>query len=225
MSSSDDKDQTLRAEVPVIPTLPHLLPPLWRPSLCVSQKMAEEAEAPSLLEPQAAKSVTETRAGHHGLQSGDRASTRQHLTEFTSVQLLNCVQRFATPWITAHQASLSIINTSSLLKLMSTESMMPSNHLILCHPLLLPSIFPSIRVFSNELVLCIRWPKYWNFSIRSSDDFQDWFPLGFTGLISLHPKGLSRVFSNITVQKHQFFRTQLSLESNFHIHTWLLEKP
>ena len=77
----------------------------------------------------------------------------------SSVQSLSCVQLFAAPWTAAHQASLSIINSQSLLKLMSIESVMPSNHLILCHPLLLPpSIFPSIRVFSNESVLCIRWP-------------------------------------------------------------------
>ena len=85
-----------------------------------------------------------------------------------SVQLLSCVRLFATPWTAARQASLSIINSRSLLKLMSIESMMPSNHLILCHPLLSPSIFPSIRVFSNELAPRIRWPKYWSFSFSIS---------------------------------------------------------
>ena len=90
-------------------------------------------------------------------------------TQFSSVQLLSHVWLFATPWTTAHQASLSITNTQSLLKLISIESVMPSNHLILCHPLLLlPSIFPSIRVFSNEWALCIRWPKYWSFSFNIS---------------------------------------------------------
>ena len=91
----------------------------------------------------------------------------------SSVQLLSCAPRFATPWTTAHQAFLSITNSQSLLKLMSIESVMPSNHLILCHPLLLlPSIFPIIRVFSNELALCIRWLKYWGFSfyIRTSNE-------------------------------------------------------
>ena len=84
---------------------------------------------------------------------------------WVSVQSLSLVQLFATPWTAALQASLSITNSWSLLKLMSIELVMPSNHLILCHPLvLLPSIFPSIRVFSNELVLLIRWPKYWSFS-------------------------------------------------------------
>ena len=94
----------------------------------------------------------------------------------------------------------------------------------LCRPLLLPSIFPSIRVFSNESVLCIRWPKYWSFSISSSNEYSG-LTLGLTGLISLQSKGLSRVFSNTIVQKHQFFSTQLSLWSNSHIRTWLLEKP
>ena len=84
---------------------------------------------------------------------------------FSSVQLLSRVQLCVTPWTTAHQASLSITNSQSLLKFISTESVMPSNHLILCHLLLLlPLTFPSIRVFSNESALCIRWPKYWNFS-------------------------------------------------------------
>ena len=144
----------------------------------------------------------------------------------SSFQLLSCVQLVATPWTAARQASMSITNSRSLLKLMSIESMMPSNHLILCHSLLLPrSIFPSNRVFSNESVLWIRWPKYWNLASASvlPMNIQDWFPLGWTGLISLQCKGLWRVFSNTTVQKHQFFGTQLSLYSNSHIHTWLLE--
>ena len=85
------------------------------------------------------------------------------------VQLLSCIRLFATPWTAAHQASLSITNSQSLPKSMSIESVMPSNHLILCHPLLLlPSIFPSIRVFSNESALRIRWPKYWSFSFNIS---------------------------------------------------------
>ena len=107
------------------------------------------------------------------------------------------------PWTAARQAILSITNSQSLLKLMSIESVMPSNHLILCHPLLfLPSIFPSIRVFPNESVLHIRWPKFWSFSfsISPSNEYQEWFPLGWTGWISLQSKGLSRVFSNTTVK-------------------------
>ena len=93
---------------------------------------------------------------------------RWALKTFSSVQLLSCVQLFMTPWTTAHQASLSITNSQSL-KLISTELVMPSNNLILCRPLLfLPSVFPSIRVFSNESVLCIRWPKYWSLSFSIS---------------------------------------------------------
>ena len=132
------------------------------------------------------------------------------------------------PWTVAGQTSPSFTVFQSLLKLMLIESMMPSNHLILCCPLLLPpSIFPSIMVFSNESVLRIGWPKYWSFSfsISPSNDIQGWFPLGWTDFISLKSKGLSRDFSNTTVQKHQFFGTQLSLRSSSHIHTWLLEKP
>ena len=109
--------------------------------------------------------------------------------QFSSVQFSHsvCVQLFVTPWTAACQASLSITNTWSLLKLMSIESVMPSNHLILCRPLLLlPSIFPSVRVFSSESVLRIRWPKYWSFSfnITSSNEYSglisvriDWFDL------------------------------------------------
>ena len=104
-----------------------------------------------------------------------------------------------------------------LLKLMPIESVMPSNHLILCHPLFLPpSIFPSIRVFSNESALLIRWPKYWtfSFSISHSNEYSGLISLGLTGLISLQSKGLSRVFSS-TIPKHQFFGTQSSLWSNW----------
>ena len=98
-----------------------------------------------------------------------------------------------TPWAAAHQASLSITNSQSLLKLMSIESVMPSSHLILCCPLLLlPTILPSIRVFSNESSLRMRWPKYWSFSfnISPSNEQQDWFPLGWTSWISLQSKSL-----------------------------------
>ena len=114
----------------------------------------------------------------------------------------------------ACQASLSITNSQSPPKPMSINSVMPSNRLILCLPLLLlPSIFPNIRVFSNESALHIRCPKYWSFSFTSvlPMNTQDWSPLGWTGWISLQSKGLPRVFSNTTVQKHQFFGAQLSL--------------
>ena len=143
---------------------------------------------------------------------------------FSSVQLFSYVRLFVTPWTVGRQASLSITNSQSLLKLMSIKLVMPSNYFILCHPLLLPpSIFPSIRVFSNESVLGIRWPKYWSFSLSSHlpMNIQDWFPFRLPDLISLQSKGLSRVFSNTTVQKHQFFSTQSSLWSHSHICTWL----
>ena len=147
--------------------------------------------------------------------------------QFRSVQWLSRVQLFETPWTTAHQASLSIINSQSSLRLTSTESVMPSSHLILCCPLLLLSpIPPRIRVFSNESILHMRWPEYWSFSFSiSPSKTQDWSPLGWTGRTSLQWKGLSRVFSNTTVQKHQFFGAQFSSQSSSHIHTWPLEKP
>ena len=128
-----------------------------------------------------------------------------------SVQPLSRVRLFVIPWTAAHQASLSINNSQSLLKLMSIESVMPSNYLILCRPLLLlPSIFSSIRIFSNETVLHIRLEVSASASVLPMN-IQDWFPLGWTSWISLQSKGLSRVFSNTTVQKHQFLGTQLSL--------------
>jgi len=151
---------------------------------------------------------------------------------FSSVQscptLWPLCDLFVTPCTAAFQASLSI---TKLLEFTQThvhwdgDAMQP---FILCHPLLLPpSTFPSIRVISNESVLCIRWPSI---GVSASTSVlpmntQDWSPLGWTCWISLQFKALSRVFSSTTVQKHQFFGTQLSLQSNSHIHTWLLEKP
>ena len=144
--------------------------------------------------------------------------------QFISVQSLSHFQLFATPRTAAHQASLSIPNSQSLLGLMSTESVAPSSHLALCcHLLLSPTTFPSIRVFSNESVLSIsHWPNYWSFSFSSSPSSE------YSGLVSfsmnwwdsLLSKGLSRISSNTTVQKHQFFSAQLSLWSNSHIHTY-----
>ena len=131
----------------------------------------------------------------------------RYLSQFSSVQLLSRVQFFVTPWTAADQASLSITNSRSLPKLMPIESVMPSSHVILCHPLLLlPPIPPSIRVFSNESTLCMRWPKYWSFRSASvlSMNTQEWSPLGWTGWISLQSQGLSRVFSNTTVQNINF---------------------
>ena len=131
--------------------------------------------------------------------------------KFSSVQWLSCLRLFVTPWTAALQASLSITNSRSLPKHMSIELVMPSSHLILCCPLvLLPSIFPSIRLFSNESALRMRWPKYWSFSFNISPSSEH------SGLISLQCMGLWWVFSNTTVQKHQFFSTQLSLFIHTH---------
>ena len=149
--------------------------------------------------------------------------------QFSSVQSLSCVQIFAAPWTAARQASQSITKSQSLLKLMSTESEMPSNHLILCHPLLLPpSIVPSIRVFSNESILHIRWPKYWNFNFSISP-LTEYSGLISSGLIVWSDwlfvqetlKSLLQHHSSKAslLQRWAFFIVQLS------IHTWLLEKP
>ena len=143
-----------------------------------------------------------------------------HYRICSSVQFsCSVVSDSATPWFTARQASLSITNSQSSPKLMCIKSAMPSIHLNLCHPLfLLPPISPSIRVFSNESTLCMRWPKYYSFSfsIIPSKEHPGLISLEWTGWISLQSKGLSRVFSNTTVQKHQFFVTQLSSQSKFH---------
>ena len=149
-------------------------------------------------------------------------------TYLTSVQSFSHVQLFANPWTAATQASLSVTNSQSFLKPVSIKSVMPSNHLILwCSFLLLPSIFPSIRVFSYEPALCIRWPRYWSFSF-SINPFNE-----HSGLISFRidrfdhlcrPKD-SQIFSSTTIWKHQFFGTQPSLWANSHICAWLLEKP
>ena len=149
-------------------------------------------------------------------------------TFFRSDQLLSRVRLFATPWIAARQASLSISNSQSSLRLMSIESVMPSSHLILCPPLLLlPPIPHNIRVFSSESTLRMRWPKSGVSALASflAKKSQGWSPSEWTGWISLKSKGLSRVFSNTTVQKHQFFSAQPSSQSNSHIHTWPQEKP
>ena len=157
------------------------------------------------------------------------AMVHTHSGIFSSVQSLSCVWLFATPWIAAHQASLSITNSQSLLKLMSIRLVISSSHLILCCPLLLlPPIPPSIRVFSNELTLHMRWPKHWSFSfsISPSKEIPRLISFRMDWLDLLAVQGtLSRVFSNTIVQKHQFFSSQLSSQSNSHIHTWPQEKP
>ena len=138
--------------------------------------------------------------------------------QFGSVQSLRLV-RLCDPMYHTHQASLSITNSWSLYKLLSITLVMPSNHLILCPPLLLlPSIFPSIRVSYNESILYIRWPKCWSFSfsISSSNEYSGPISFRMDLLDLLQSKGLSRVFSNTTVQNHQFFGAQLSSQSNSH---------
>ena len=143
--------------------------------------------------------------------------------QFSRVQFLSRVWLFVTSWIAACQASLSIANSWSSLKLMSIELVMPSSHLILCRPLLLlaSESFPMSQLFAwggqstGISALASFLPK----------NTQGWSPLEWTGWISLQSKGLSRVFSNTTVQKHQFFGAQPSSQSNSHIHTWPLEKP
>ena len=150
------------------------------------------------------------------------------ICKFSSVQSHSRVQLFATPWTAARQASLSITNSQSSLKLMCIESVMPSSHLILCNPLLLlPPIPPSIRVFPSESTLHMRWPKYWSFSfsIIPSKEIPGLVSFRMDWLDLLAVQGISRVLSNTALQKHQFFSTQPSSWSNSHIHIWLLEKP
>ena len=145
------------------------------------------------------------------------------MSRFSSVQSLSYVRLFATPWTAAHQASQSITNSQSLLKLMSIESVMPSNYLILCHLLLLPpSIFPSIRVSSNESVLRIRWPKYYsfNFSINPSNEYSGLISFRIDWLDLIAVQETSRVFSNTTVQKHPFFSAQLYTPTLTFIHDY-----
>ena len=151
-----------------------------------------------------------------------------HIRQFSSVQLLNPVWLFATPGTAARQSSLSTTNSQSLLKFRSIESVMLSSHLILYHPLLLPPpIFPSIKIFSNESTLCIKWPHYWRFNLTISPSNE------YYGMISFRIDRFDRLavqrtvksFLQLTIWKHQFFRAQPSLWSNSHIHTWLLEKP
>ena len=143
-----------------------------------------------------------------------------------AVQSLTHVQLFVTPWTTAPQTSLSFTISLSLLRLMSIESVLPSNHLILCHPpLLCPHSFPASGSFPMSRLFTSAGQNMGALASVLPMNIQGWFPSGLTGLISLLSKGLSIVFSSTTiVQKHQFFGAQPSLWSNSHIHTWLLEK-
>ena len=151
-----------------------------------------------------------------------------HLVPFISVQLLSYFQLIVTPWTAAHQASLSITNSQNL----------SHDAIWWCHPTISSSVVPffsclqscpALGSFPGKSVLCIRWPKYWGFSFSISPslpvNIQGWFLLGLTGLISLLPKGLSSVFSNTTVRRHQLFSAKCFLLSSSHICTWPLEKP
>ena len=152
---------------------------------------------------------------------------KSNLNTTIIVQFLSQVWLFATPWIPAHQASLFVTISQSLFKLISIESVMPSNHIIHRHPLLLlPSVFPRIKFPTSMLF------QSGGQSIETSAsasvlpmNIHGWFPLELTGLISLLSNGVSRAFSSTTVQKHQFFSVHPSLWFNSHIHTWLLVKP
>ena len=152
----------------------------------------------------------------------------KNFSSISSVQLLSHVQLSVTPWTSAHQACLSITNSRSLLKFMSFASVMPSNHLILHRPLLLPpSIFPDLWSFPMSRFFASGGQSI-GISASASVlpmNIQGWFPLRWTGWIFLQSNRLSRVFSNTTVQKYQFFGTQPSSQSNSHIHTWPQEKP
>ena len=149
-----------------------------------------------------------------------------------AIQFSSVTQSYPTLWDPMDCSTPGFTATTSsqnLLKLMSIKWAMPSNHLILCHPLfLLPSVFPRIRIFSNESVFLHQLAKVLEFHLQHQSfqiNIQDWFPLPLTGWVSLQSKGFSRVFSNDPVQKHQFFCAQLSSQSDSHIHTWPLEKP
>ena len=138
------------------------------------------------------------------------------------VQSLICVQLFVTPWTAAHQVFLFFVMSKSSFKLMAIESVMPSNYLILCHPLvLLPSIFPRIMVFFSESALIIRWPKYWslNLSISPSNEYSELISFRIDWLDLLAVQGALKSLLQHYSQKHQFFGTQLSLYTNSHIHT------
>ena len=151
----------------------------------------------------------------------------QFSVQFSSVQSLSRVRLFATPWIAALQASLSIINSRSLLKLMSIEMVMPSSHIILCCPLLLlPPVLLSTRVFSNESTLRMRWPKYWSFSfsISPSKEHSGMISFRMDWLDLPEVQGTFKSLPNTTVQKHQFFSAQLFIVQLLH-HTRLLERP
>ena len=161
---------------------------------------------------------SETSEWVEGIYLFRESSVEPGLVQFSSVQLFSRIWLFAIPWTAAHPTSLSITNSRSLLRLMSTESVMPSNHLILCHPLLLPpSIFPSIRVFSNESVLPIRWPKYWSLSFNISPSNE------YSGLISFRMDWLDLLAVQGTLKsllQHHSSKASILQDSAFFI-VWL----
>ena len=142
-----------------------------------------------------------------------------------TVRSLSHVQLFVTPWTAAHQASLSFTISQSLLKFIFIELMMLSNHFILYHPLLLPSIFPSIMVFSNESTLPMRWPKYWSLGISPSSEYSRLISFRISWFDLLDVQWTLKSTPASQVQRHRFFVTLPFLLSSSHIHTWLLEKP
>ena len=148
--------------------------------------------------------------------------------QFSSVQLLSCGRLFVMPWLAARKASLSITNSQSSPRLTSIESVMPSSHFILCHPLLLlPPIPPSIKVFSSESTLLMRWPKYWSFSfsILPSKEIPGLISFRMDWLDILAVQGTLKSLLQYHSSKHQCFSAQSSSQSNSHIHTWPQEKP
>ena len=150
------------------------------------------------------------------------------LLDYFVVQSLSCVWIFATPWTAARQAFLSFTISRRMLKLMSVELVMPPNHLVLCHPLLLLLLnFPSIRVFSSDSAIHIKLPKYWSFSfsISSSNEYSGLVSFSIDWFDFLLLKGLSRLFSSTRIWKQQFLESHPSLRSSSLICTWLLEKP
>ena len=170
----------------------------------------------------------------HSNQKRERVTLYIHtsnlisLNKISSVQLFSRVRLFETPWTAVRQASLSITNSQSLLQLMPIESVMPSNHVILCHPLFLPSVFLSIRVFSNESVLHIRWSKYWSFSfgISPSNEYSGLISFRMDCLDLLVVQGtLKSLLQHLSSKASILQFSAFFIWSNSHIHTWLLEKP
>ena len=156
-------------------------------------------------------------------QNSYSSNIRYHWSQIRSDQSLSCVWFFATPWIAAYQVSLSITNSRSSLRLMSIESVMPSSHLILCRPFSsCPQSLPASESFPMSQLFAWGGQSTGVSALASflPKKSQGWSPSEWTGWISLKSKGLSRIFSNTTVQKHQFFSTQPSSQSNSHIHTW-----